>query len=136
MKNKEESENNFQYSITPEPLSGITEKSATLKVERRLRKLFYIVSLIGIGLSINACTSTGYVETEPAYVEYSRPPQPSNNHIWINGDWQYNQQNHVYVQKNGYWEKPSNRRTHVSGHWEKGPQGSYWVTGHYQRNRR
>lgn len=136
MGNSEKSENNFQNTITPEPLPGITEKSAAIKVGRHLRKLFYIVSLAGIGLSINACTSTDYVSTEPVYIESARPPQPSSNHIWINGGWQYSQQNHDYVQKNGYWEKPSRRRTHVSGHWEKSPQGSHWVSGHYQRNRR
>jgi hypothetical protein len=136
MKNNEKSENNSQNTITPELLSGITEISTIANGGRRMRKIFYIVCLAGIGISFNACMSTGYVETEPAYVEYSRPPQPSNNHIWINGDWQYNQQNHAYIQKNGYWEKPSNRRTHVSGHWEKSPQGSYWVSSHYERNRR
>jgi hypothetical protein len=136
MKNKEEVSNNFQETNAPEPKSGSAEIRAAIKVGRQMRRIIYITSLAGIGLCINACTSTGYVETEPAHVEYSRPPQPSNNHIWINGDWHYNQQNHIYVQKNGYWEKPSNRRTHVSGHWEKDCQGSYWVPGHYQRNRR
>jgi len=136
MKNKEEIENNFQDTNAPEPESDSTELSAVLKVGRQMRRIFYITSLAGIGLCINACTSTGYVSTEPVYIESSRPPRPSTTHIWINGDWQYNQQNHVYIQKNGYWAKPSHRRTHVSGHWEKGPQGSYWVSGHYQRNRR
>ena len=100
-----------------------------------LRKIFYISGFVGLGLCLNSCTSTGYVSTEPSYVEYNRPPQPSSTHIWINGDWSYNQRNHIYVQKNGYWEKPNPRRTHVAGHWESGPQGKYWVSGHYVRNR-
>jgi hypothetical protein len=136
MKNNEELESNFQDTLVPELKSGITEISAVTKVGRQMRKIFYIVSLTGIGLCINACTSTGYVSTEPAYVEYSRPAQPSNLHVWINGDWVYNQQNHAYVQKNGYWEKPRHNREYMSGHWQTSPQGTYWVSGHYQRNRR
>lgn len=136
MKDNEESENNFQDTLVPQLEPGIIDISAVTKVGRQMRKIFYIVSLTGIGLCINACTSTGYVSTEPSYVEYSRPAQPSSLHVWINGDWVYNQQNHEYVQKNGYWEKPRRNREHVSGHWQTSPQGTFWVSGRYQRNNR
>ena len=131
-----ESEKDVQNSSGHLQLSGIAEISAVAKMGRHMRKIFYITSLAGLGFCLNACTSTGYVETEPAYVEYTRPPQPSSNHIWINGDWQYNRQNRVYVQKNGYWEKPSRNRSYMQGHWESSPQGRYWVSGHYQKNHR
>jgi hypothetical protein len=136
MKINEESGNNIQNTITLKSVSVITEINAVTKVGRQMRKIFFIASIAGIGLSINACTSTGYVETEPSYVEYNRPPQPSTIYIWRNGDWKYNQQNRVYVQKSGYWEKPSHRRTHVAGHWESNTRGSYWVPSYYERNRR
>ena len=100
---------------------------------RNFKRFIYIASLAGMGLVMNAC-ATGYVTTEPVYVEGSRPPQPSNMHIWIDGDWIYNHQTHVYVRNNGYWERPSARRTYISGHWQTTPRGQYWKQGHYQRN--
>ena len=136
MKDIKKSEKEIQNTLAPKPKSGINEISAATKVGRHLRILLYAASLATVCLTINACKSKSYVETEPTYVEYNRPPQPSTRYIWINGDWQYNPQNHVYVQKSGYWAKSSPRRTHFTGHWETSPQGSYWVSSHYERNRR
>jgi len=101
-----------------------------------MKKFIYLASLAGILLFLSSCTATGFVASEPAYVEYSRPVQPSALHVWIDGDWEYNRQSQVYVQRNGYWTKPVRGRTYVSGHWQSSPQGKSWSKGHWQKNDR
>lgn len=98
-----------------------------------MKKFVCLISLIGILLLLNSCSTTGYVATEPVYVETVRPAAPSNLHIWVDGDWVYNRQTRVYVHKNGYWHNPTNGRVFVSGHWQVGPRGRSWVPGHWQR---
>lgn len=76
----------------------------------------------------------GYIESEPAYVEYSRPVRPSATYIWIDGDYSWNIQKHVYVQQKGYWQKPRNGQSYVSGQWYSTPKGKSWNKGHWQKD--
>jgi hypothetical protein len=113
--------------------SDRSETAAVSKVGRHLKKFIYIASLAGMGFFLNSCLA-GYVATEPVYVEYSRPARPSNLHIWIDGDWGWNNQRHSYVQRTGYWEKPRQGQTYVSGSWQTTPNGRSWSKGHWQRD--
>jgi hypothetical protein len=106
-----------------------------MKNNNVLKKFYIIVSLFGTGILLNSC-STGYVATQPSYIEYSRPERPSNLHIWIDGDWSYNHQSRTYIQQRGYWEKPSPNRIYVSGQWQTTPKGKYWSKGHWQKRER
>lgn len=102
----------------------------------KMKKFIFLISLAGIIVLLNSCSTTGYVTTEPTYVEYSRPTQPSINHIWIDGDWQYRRPTHVYVQKRGYWSRPSQGRTYQKGNWQSSPQGKSWNKGQWKKNDR
>jgi hypothetical protein len=135
MEKNRDLEKDIQNEIKMEPLSNAAKTGINSKVGRNLTKFMLVASLAGAGFFFNACTA-GYIASEPAYVEYNRPPQPSNTHIWINGDWSYNRQSHGYVQKTGYWTQPSRNRTYVSGRWQSSPKGNYWVSGKWQRNHR
>lgn len=123
-----------QIAIRLDSITGTNEISFISKVGKNLKKIVIIGSLAGMGLLVNGC-ATGYVNTEPAYVEYNRPAQPSTHHVWVNGDYAYNHRSHVYVQRNGYWHKPYNNSTYVQGHWQSTPRGHYWVNGKWHRNR-
>jgi hypothetical protein len=103
-----------------------------MKKGEQFRKIIFIASLAGLSLLVNSCVA-GYVTTEPAYVEYSRPPRPSSMHIWIDGDYAWNNQTHVYVQRAGYWEQPRQNQVYVTGHWQSGPKGKSWSNGHWQK---
>ena len=107
--------------------------SITAKSGKQIKRVIYLSSLIGIGLLFNSC-SLGYVATEPAYVEVSRPARPSNLHIWIDGDWVFSRQTQNYERRPGYWEQPRQNRTYIAGYWQAGPRGKNWVPGHWQRN--
>jgi hypothetical protein len=98
----------------------------------QFRKIIFIASLAVTGLCINSCVG-GFVATEPAYVEYSRPQRPSNVHIWIDGDYAWNNQTHVYVQRVGYWEQPRQGQIFVAGHWQSGPKGKSWTNGRWEK---
>jgi hypothetical protein len=106
------------------------------KATRYFKNLAYLTGLAGIILCSNACMTMGYVDTEPSYVIHSRPPQPSNLHIWIDGDWGWNRTSHAYVQKSGYWHKPVKSRTYNSGHWQASPKGHSWTRGSWKRQNR
>jgi len=101
-----------------------------------MKKLILLISLAGIMVLLNSCDTTGYVASEPAYVEYSRPAAPSNLHVWIDGDWEYNNHSHVYVQRNGYWSRPSQGRVYQTGHWQSSPKGKSWSKGYWKKNGR
>jgi hypothetical protein len=107
--------------------SGFFERTGS-----KMKKIIYIASLAGMGLFLNSCM-VGYVADEPGYVEYARPMRPSEQHIWIDGDWGWNNQTHVYVQKAGYWDKPRQGQSFVSGHWQQSPKGKSWAKGHWQK---
>jgi hypothetical protein len=100
-----------------------------------MKKLIYVVSLAVASVVLDSCYA-GYVASEPAYVEYSRPSPPSNSHVWIDGGWGWNHQTNVYVQKSGYWDRPRQGQSYVSGHWQTTPHGKSWSNGHWQKNRR
>ena len=135
MKNTEGTPNDDQETLQNQSLMIIAKAGTITKVTGSLKRIIILTSLAGIGLFFNGCTA-GYVATEPAYVEYSRPQRPSDLHIWIDGDWVFNTQTHAYVQRNGYWEKPVQGRTYISGSWQSTPRGKYWSKGHWQKKER
>ena len=104
------------------------------RVGSYLTKAFYIGSLVSVGLFFTSC-EVGFVATEPVYVEHARPPQPSNMHIWVDGDWMYSRQTHSYSRRDGYWEKPHRGQTYVQGRWQSSPRGMHWSQGRWQRSR-
>jgi hypothetical protein len=86
-----------------------------------MKKIIFLIALAGILVFLNSCSTTGYVASEPSYVEFQRP------------DWVWNRQTNGYVHQNGYWHKPSRGRVYVSGSWKVTPQGHRWESGHWQR---
>ncbi len=134
MKNNEMVQQNAVVTVQTEPDKVVIEMSAVSRLGENMRRLLVVSSFAGLGLFAASC-ATGYVKTEPAYVEYSRPVQPSNQHVWIGDGYQYNRHSQVYVQRNGYWAKPERNRTYVPGHWQSTPNGHYWVEGKWHRNR-
>ncbi len=140
MKKENVSSRDFEEAINYTPLSSTTKAGFISKIGKHMRKVIYIGSLAGIGLFLNSCMG-GYVATEPSYVEYSRPQRPSELHVWIDGDWVYNQSSHAYVQRNGYWTKPQQNHVYIKGSWESTPKGKHWKKGRWgkddhQKNRR
>jgi len=135
MKNTEVTPNDVRKTLQSQSSMIIAKAGNITLVRYRIKRIIFLTSLAGIGLLFNACTA-GYVATEPSYVEYSRPERPSEYHIWIDGDWVFNNQTHAYVQRNGYWERPVQGRTYVSGQWQSTPKGKYWSKGHWQKKGR
>jgi hypothetical protein len=131
MKGNESLQKVVQKAIKCEPVMDAAETRVVLKFEKYLKKFIFLASLAGIGLFFNSCVG-GYVATEPAYTVYARPAQPSNLHIWIDGDWGWNSRSHVYVQRAGYWDSPRQGQTYVSGYWQTTPRGKSWSKGHWQ----
>jgi hypothetical protein len=106
-------------------------------MKKYLRKLTLFAGVSAILIGFSGCFTTGYVTTEPAYVQYSRPAQPSTSHIWVGDGWGYNRSSRAYVQKNGYWKKPIVKsRTYQSGQWKSTPKGHSWKSGKWQKNHR
>jgi hypothetical protein len=133
MKKQEDSFNEIYFVLTGKPLFISQKAGVCERVGKCMKAFGYMIIFIGIGLAFNSCVG-GYVASEPSYNEYSRPPRPSETHIWISGDWGWDNHSHVYVQKMGYWEKPRQGQTHVDGHWQTTPNGKSWSKGHWQKD--
>lgn len=94
-----------------------------------MKKLF--IAFIGVTLTLVACSPT-YVSTRPTYEEGFRPPQPSNNHVWVDGNWIYNRRLRTYNRSNGYWSTPYRGRKYQSGQWKSNRRGYYWTPGRWR----
>jgi hypothetical protein len=135
MKKNEDLEKDVQHPVKSELLMNSAETGVIGRVRRNLKSIIYITGLAGIGLMLNSCVG-GFIATEPAYVEYSRPVRPSATYFWIDGDYAWNSQTKVYVQRAGYWEKPRPNQTYMSGHWQATSKGKTWAPGHWQKQGR
>lgn len=132
MNSKKNLQKSIRETIIPESITINPEISLTAKTGTTFTKIILTASLVAIGLFFNACTA-GYVATEPSYVEYSRPVQPSSMHIWIDGDWSYRSQSHSYVQGNGHWSKPVQGSTYIKGSWQSTPKGHQYSKGYWEK---
>lgn len=76
-----------------------------------------------------------YVETEeappaPAPIVETIPPAPSNEDVWIEG--QYRWHAHAYVWERGHYQhRPHGGARWIGGHWEKRGHRRMWVDGHW-----
>jgi hypothetical protein len=129
VKKNEDLQNDIHRAINPKPFMIIRERS----VGKYMKIFSYMVLLVGIAIVFNSCIG-GYVASEPSYVQYDRPQRPSETHIWIDGDWNWNNQTHVYVQKAGYWDRPRQGQSYVAGSWQSTSRGKTWSKGHWQKD--
>lgn len=98
-----------------------------------MKKLIFLISLVGLLTFFNSCsTGYGYVSEEPRYNEGPRPQRPSDSHIWIEGNWFWDNQTRSYNHRDGNWVRPEQGRTYESGHWTKTGRGSRWVPGRWR----
>jgi hypothetical protein len=134
MKNSEIIKTNVLEANHIETIKDTSRNIVRRKVICHFKKLAILILVAGTALFFNSCTTAGYVTSEPAYYEHPRPQRPSEVHVWIDGDWDYNRSSHVYVQRNGYWEQPRPNHNYVSGQWQTSPKGKYWSKGHWQKN--
>ncbi len=89
-----------------------------------MKKFTFFITLIGFGLFVRC--KPAYVTVKPDYVETPRPARPSNNHIWINGDWVWNSQTKTYIREDSYWVVPNRNRSYTQGQWKTTQRGYYW----------
>jgi len=110
--------------------------STKVKLTMFLKIFCYLIIFTAAGSFFSSC-STGYVATEPRYdLEYARPLQPSQSHIWINGDWRWNRRSHLYIYDHGYWALPRNGYIYRDGYWETDQRGKWWRKGYWEKERR
>jgi hypothetical protein len=130
MKKNEELQNDIHFAISRKPYLNVQETGVFDRVGKYIKIFSYLLLLIGIGIIFNSCIG-GYVASEPSYVVYARPPQPSTIYFWVDGDWSWNNQTHLYIQKAGYWEKPRQGQTFHEGYWQSNQHGKSWSKGHW-----
>jgi len=135
MKTNEELQNEIHFAISRKSLPNIRETGVYARVGKYMKIFSYLILFTGIGIVFTSCMG-GYVASEPTYVDYARPQRPSETHIWIDGDWGWNNQSHVYVQKAGYWDRPRQGQSYVAGSWQTTPRGKTWAKGHWQKQGR
>lgn len=95
-------------------------------------KNIILIVLTTVTIIFTHSCSSRYVDREPAVIEVAIPPRPSNNHIWIGNNWEYQRQSRNYTQHNGYWVLPNRGRTYTQGYWSVTPKGHRWVNGRWR----
>jgi len=136
MKKNVELQEVVQSSISVSTNEGKTKfSSVNLGFKKHSKKIIYIALLSGVGLFFTSCEA-GYVASEPSYIESTRPSRPSDLHIWIDGDWRWDQRSNTYKHNDGSWQQPRHGRTFVAGHWQSSPKGNHWVNGHWEGHSR
>lgn len=61
-----------------------------------------------------------------------RPNSPSPQHIWIDGDWVWDNQSNQYVYVEGKWITPNYGAVWIPGHWKNTQFGWIWKKGHWR----
>lgn len=76
----------------------------------------------------------GYVKVCPVRpnVVVVRPACPSPQHIWVDGDWIWNQQANQYLYSEGRWVLAVAGAVWIPGHWKNNAYGWHWVKGHWR----
>jgi len=133
MRKNEMLQNEIHSALNMKPVSRFHQRWLSSRIGRYARIFSYMVLFVGTALIFTSCMG-GYIASEPEYTQYERPPRPSETHIWIDGDWRWNNQTHVYVQKAGYWDRPRQGQYYVQGNWQTTPRGKSWNRGHWQKD--
>lgn len=133
-KNEESFKKEVQEVINHEPLLKAAKTSAKVKSGKYIKMLIYSICLAGIGIVFNSCMAGYESSQQPTYMAYERTPQPEGTHVWIEGNWNFNNQTHVYVQRAGYWDKPRQGKRYVEGSWQTTQHGKSWSKGHWQND--
>ena len=131
METNEALQNVVHDGFKSNPSTDASENKISNILGRNLKKIVFITSLAGAALLFKGCAS-GYVASEPSYMQYDRPVQPNNLSVWIEGDWYWHNQSQQYYHQNGYWDNPRQGKTYVSGHWASNPKGKSWSKGYWQ----
>jgi len=99
-----------------------------------MKKFFLKIGMmIAIALSFSTAADAQItVRIRPsAPVIKVRPARPAPTHVWVSGEWRWNNGHYEYV--DGYWVEPQ-RGYHVwvEGHWKHKHGGWVWVPGHWR----
>jgi hypothetical protein len=75
-----------------------------------------------------------YVKIKPnrSNVVFIKPACPTPNHVWIDGNWVWNDQINDYIWIEGSWVIPQPNLVWVSGHWKSTKYGWQWIPGHWK----
>src|ERR1700739_2876782 len=108
----------------------LESKSQNHFMKKMLTKILFTL-LLAAGFSIGASAQL-VVKIRPADPVYVRPVAPSPRHVWVEGEWTW--ENGQYVHHDGYWVEPRRGFHWVPGHWREAPGGWTWVPGHWRRH--
>jgi WXXGXW repeat (2 copies) len=90
-----------------------------------------LVFLTTIVLSLSACVAheTYIVRERPVEVVYTRPPAPGPQHVWVSGDWVW--ENGGYRWHEGRWERRHEGVAWHDGYWKTTAHGYKWIPGRW-----
>ena len=96
-------------------------------------KTYFFIAAFAITAvaGFNSCSSSERVTVRPSAVVTVRPNRPSPRHVWVSGEWRWDNGNYQYA--DGYWAEPQRgRHGWVEGHWKHKRGGWVWVPGHWR----
>ena|SRR5450631_4328986 len=96
-----------------------------------MKKHFLYCGVIILTCAVSSCVvhERYIVRERPSEVVYVRPAPPSQEHIWISGDWVWS--GGGYHWREGRWERRREGVRWYNGYWRNPKGGWKWTTGHW-----
>jgi len=94
-----------------------------------MKRILYFL-LIAVFFTACAVHETYVVKERPREVVYVRPPSPGPQHVWVTGDWIW--ENGEYHWHEGRWEQRHEGVYWHDGYWKTTPHGYKWIAGHWE----
>ena len=91
------------------------------------------MTLIGTMLLLGTAAIAQVVAEKPIAPRtiVQKPPRPSNDHVWIDGEWTWNDKTSTYEWERGGWTKAEAGKTYKPGYWRKVEDGWEYVPGRW-----
>jgi hypothetical protein len=93
--------------------------------------LFFFLFCLVLAI-LSGCAPAVIVKAPPSPKVETRPPQPFQKAVWIEGYWKWSSAADDFIWTSGHWEKAKPGKNWVESHWKRTPKGWVWVKGHWK----
>ena len=101
------------------------------------QKLAKVLLLVAVLFSVSSAASAQiYVRIRPVVPIIVRTERPSPDRVWVDEDWQRNDDGDGYRYSGGHWAAPPrDDEDWHQGHWKHNHRGDKWMHGGWGRRR-
>jgi hypothetical protein len=95
-----------------------------------MKKIVFGLSLFVFVFLFTSCGPSYVDRDRPAEAVYLRPPPPSDNYVWVSGDWVWSGKKYAWHE--GHYETRRVGYRWFEGHWINSRGGWVWIRGRWR----